>query len=198
MRQRVLAKEITITDEGSVIKFQGQNHSGNVVDYRIDKGPNMSFEANDENDILVYGADRDNLIFPYGGVIVPASTDINDLVGQLKTMKETGGSSGVNILLESIENAVEAADTGTSTSVASSLGSVLLLAANADRKGESPIRQDGTGILFIHEGAGPATLNEAVKLEQDDLWIVKNYTGPVFGIWDVVNGFARVTENTKA
>lgn len=72
--------------------------------------------------------------------------------------------------------------------------SVEILPANPDRV-EAFIRNDGTGIMFITEGAD-ATVNSAHKYYQDDRHKVTG-TLVVNGIWSSPQGFARINEKTK-
>jgi len=85
-------------------------------------------------------------------------------------------------------------DTGVGTSVAVSITSVTLVAANVDRK-EVIIRNDTNNNLYIAHGA-TATTSSAVKLKKGDTYIEDRYVGIITGIWDSVagGGNARITE----
>ena len=85
-------------------------------------------------------------------------------------------------------------DTGASSSVAVSVTSVTLVAANTTRK-EVIIRNDTNNNMYIAHG-GTATLSSAVKLKKGDTYIEDKYTGIISGIWDSVagGGNAQITE----
>ena len=85
----------------------------------------------------------------------------------------------------------------TRTSVGSSAASVTLLAANTNRRGGS-IFNDSTKILYVGLGSVAASAtNFTAKLNPDDVYqIPPGFTGAIQGIWDAVNGNARVTELT--
>lgn len=85
-------------------------------------------------------------------------------------------------------------DTGTASSVAVSITSVTLVAANADRR-EVIIRNDTNNDLYIAHG-GTATTSSAVKLKKGDTYIEDKYTGIISGIWDSAGGGgnAQITE----
>ena len=82
------------------------------------------------------------------------------------------------------------------TDVASSASSVLLLAANAGRKGYS-IRNDSTQTLYTARGEA-ATTSHADRIVPGDQvdFIPADYTGDIYGIWSSANGFARIAELT--
>jgi hypothetical protein len=85
-------------------------------------------------------------------------------------------------------------DTGAASSVAVSITSVTLVAANSARR-EVIIRNDTNNVLYIAHG-GTATLSSAVKLKKGDTYIEDKYTGIISGIWDSVGGGgnAQITE----
>jgi len=85
---------------------------------------------------------------------------------------------------------------GTTTSVASSVANVTLLAANANRKGAT-IYNDGTQNLFVKLGATASTVDFTVRITSQGYYEVPfGYTGIIDGIWNVANGSARITEIT--
>jgi len=90
------------------------------------------------------------------------------------------------------------ADTGAASTVAVSITSVTLLAANADRK-QVVIRNDTNQDLYIAHGA-TATVSSAIKLKKNDVYLEDKYTGTISGIWDSVagGGNAQIIEDTKA
>jgi hypothetical protein len=85
-------------------------------------------------------------------------------------------------------------DTGTASTVAVSITSVTLVAANTARR-EVIIRNDTNNNLYIAHG-GTATLTSAVKLKKGDTYIEDKYTGIISGIWDssAGGGNAQITE----
>jgi hypothetical protein len=88
-------------------------------------------------------------------------------------------------------------NTGAATSVAVSVTSVTLLAAETDRV-EAIIRNDTNNNLYIALGA-TATTSAAIKLKKGDIFIEDKYTGVISGIWDSAGGGgnAQITEVTK-
>jgi len=86
------------------------------------------------------------------------------------------------------------AGTSTITSVASSITSVSLLAANTDRLGAT-IYNDGNKKLYIAFGSTASTTAFTVEVHKEQYFEVPyTYTGEISGIWDVANGSARITE----
>ena len=85
-------------------------------------------------------------------------------------------------------------DTGAASSVAVSVTSVTLVAANSARR-EVIIRNDTNNTLYIAHG-GTATLSSAVRLKKGDTYIEDKYTGIISGIWDSASGGgnAQITE----
>jgi hypothetical protein len=85
-------------------------------------------------------------------------------------------------------------NTGTASSVAVSITSVTLVAANTSRR-EVIIRNDTNNTLYIAHGS-TATLSSAVKLKKGDTFIEDKYTGVISGIWNSVagGGNAQITE----
>jgi hypothetical protein len=81
----------------------------------------------------------------------------------------------------------------TNSSVARNVASVTLLAADVDRK-EAKIRNNSTGVLYLSH-TSPATLNECVKLFQDDVYILDSTSEAIYGIWNSAGtGDARITQ----
>ncbi len=85
-------------------------------------------------------------------------------------------------------------DTGAASSVAVSVSSVTIIAANTARR-EVIIRNDTNNNLYLAHG-GTATTSSAVKLKKGDVYIEDKYTGVISGIWDSVGGGgnAQITE----
>jgi hypothetical protein len=100
-------------------------------------------------------------------------------------------------LLQSIEGNTAGTglgDTGAASSVAASITSVTLIAANTSRR-EVIIRNDTNNTLYVAHG-GTATLSSAVRLKKGDTYIEDKYTGIISGIWDSASGGgnAQITE----
>ena len=85
-------------------------------------------------------------------------------------------------------------DTGAAATVAVSVTSVTLLAANTARK-QAIVRNDTNNDMYIAHGA-TATTNSAIKLKKGDTYIEDKYVGIMTGIWDSVagGGNAQITE----
>jgi hypothetical protein len=86
--------------------------------------------------------------------------------------------------------------TPTTTSVASSATSVLILAANANRKGLT-VSNTSTQKLYLSFSTPATTTNAFVVLGEDgflqfDQQLVP--TGAIYGIWASANGTTQVTE----
>jgi hypothetical protein len=89
------------------------------------------------------------------------------------------------------------ASTGTVSSVASSASSVVILAANALRKGAT-VYNDSTQILYLKLAASAASSSSyTVQMASGAYYEVPfSYSGELRGIWASANGNARVTELT--
>ena len=85
-------------------------------------------------------------------------------------------------------------DTGAASSVAVSITSVTIIAANTARR-EVIIRNDTNNNMYLAHGA-TATTSSAIKLKKGDTYIEVKYTGIISGIWDSVGGGgnAQITE----
>ena len=85
-------------------------------------------------------------------------------------------------------------DTGAASSVAVSVSSVTIIAANTARR-EVIIRNDTNNNLYLAHG-GTATLSSAVKLKRGDVYIEDKYIGVISGIWSSTGGGgnAQITE----
>lgn len=80
------------------------------------------------------------------------------------------------------------------TSVNGSASSVLLLAANANRKNFS-VYNDSSVNLYLACAASASTTAYTVKIPSQNLYESQlDYTGTVSGVWDSAVGAARVTE----
>ena len=51
-------------------------------------------------------------------------------------------------------------------------------------------------MLYIKEGAGASLTSFTWKIFEDETVVIDDYNGLVTGIWDDVNGSARITETT--
>jgi hypothetical protein len=89
------------------------------------------------------------------------------------------------------------AATAVITSVAGSLTTGVLKAANTSRLGLT-VFNDSTANLYLAFAASATTSAYTVKIGAGGYWEMPRpcYTGAVSGIWDVANGNARVTEMT--
>lgn len=88
------------------------------------------------------------------------------------------------------------ASTSNVASVASSVSSVTLLSANANRLGAT-IFNDSTKTLYIKLGASASTSSFTVIVSTQGYYEVPfNYTGQIDGVWSSAAGFARITELT--
>jgi hypothetical protein len=86
--------------------------------------------------------------------------------------------------------------TGTSSNVSSSATNVTLLSSNANRLGAT-VYNDSTKTLYLKLGSTASLTSFTVKLTAQAYYEVPaNYTGQIDGIWDSVNGNARLTELT--
>jgi hypothetical protein len=84
--------------------------------------------------------------------------------------------------------------TATPTSVASSITSVSLLAANSSRKGTT-IWNNSTANLYVELGATASTSAFTARLGAGGYYEIPfTYTGAISGIWDAANGSALVRE----
>ena len=85
-------------------------------------------------------------------------------------------------------------DTGAASSVAVSITSVTIIAANTARR-EVIIRNDTNNNMYLAHG-GTATTSSAIKLKKGDTYIEDKYTGIISGIWESVagGGNAQITE----
>ena len=84
--------------------------------------------------------------------------------------------------------------TGVLTNVASSTSSGVLFFSNT-RNLNRVIVNDSSATLFVCLSftAASAT-NYTFKLAPGATQVIENYGGPISGIWDAANGFARCTE----
>lgn len=79
------------------------------------------------------------------------------------------------------------------SSVNSSISEVQLLASNDDRV-EASVYNDSTEDLYVKLGSGASTSSYTVKLFPDETLVIDRYTGVITGVWDAVNGSAKLTD----
>ena len=116
------------------------------------------------------------------------------------TVGQKTSANSIPVVLASDQSAVAnptQPTTGTTTSVASNVANVTLLAANANRKG-AMITNDGSNNLFLKLGATASSTSFTAKLIAGAYYELPYpvYTGVIDGIWDVATGSARITELT--
>lgn len=94
-------------------------------------------------------------------------------------------------------SAANNATTAVLSQVPSNLATVVLKAANANRKGLMVFNDSTANLFLTFAGAASATVY-TVKLAAGALFElpVPVYTGAISGIWDAANGNAIVTETT--
>lgn len=89
------------------------------------------------------------------------------------------------------------ASTATLANVASSITSVTLLAANADRLG-TVIENESTAVLYVKFGSTASATSYTYLVAANTRLDLRSasieYTGIITGIWAAANGNARVTE----
>lgn len=80
------------------------------------------------------------------------------------------------------------------SSVASSISNVVLLAANSVRLGAT-IYNESSALLYIKLGAGATLTDFTIKLFPLGYYEVPyGYTGEIDGIWSIANGSAKIGE----
>jgi hypothetical protein len=88
--------------------------------------------------------------------------------------------------------------TATVTSVASSISSVAILAANSKRRGACIVNAS-TAILYLRLDGGTATATTGHSVQLPTLGYYEvpfGFTGAITGIWAAANGSANITEFT--
>lgn len=112
----------------------------------------------------------------------------------------TSTVSSVSVLkvdvVKTVGGAASSPATGTSSNIASSVTNVTVFASNSSAKGRT-VFNDSTANLFLILGATASATSFTIKIAAAGYYEVPySYTGQVDGIWDVANGFARITELT--
>jgi len=104
-------------------------------------------------------------------------------------------SAPLTAALDTVTVVQDSNSTAVLTQVASSITSVTVLAANANRK-EALIFNNSTANLFLAFTGTAATTAFTVKLAAGTAYALPTplYKGVISGIWDAANGTAQVTE----
>lgn len=162
--------------------------SGFATEALYDNVNNLKPEINgDKVRIINYNEER---------TLLP-DTDFNDFDtpnGTALGSAEAVADAIADLLVAGVANLDPSTAGAELTPVAADAATKELMPANPDRV-EAFIRNDGTGILYITEGAD-ATANSAIKLLQDDVHKVTG-TLVVNGIWVAPNGNAVINEKTR-
>jgi hypothetical protein len=119
---------------------------------------------------------------------------------RINTFGQKTMAASTPVVLASDQTAISLAPeknaTAARTNVAASLVTQVILAANASRTGAT-IYNDSNQRLHLNFAATASTTDFTVKLQSDGYYEVPfGYTGVISGVWNVVNGTARVTEIT--
>lgn len=99
--------------------------------------------------------------------------------------------------ITSFSSAAVPPSSATLSSVPSSATSVTLLAANANRR-KFIIINAGSKILYVAYAATATTSAYTISIAANGVYEseVNDYTGVISGIWNAVNGAAKITEIT--
>ncbi len=136
-----------------------------------------------------------------------AFSDITAKNGEFTTLEEFEDwvrcfTGSITYFIDEIENKLDTisinnslANSNNHFDIPQSNTSLLLVASNENRK-ELIIRNDSQGNQKLYIGFNdPATLNNAVILSKNQIWIEDKFKGEIYGIWDGNgNGFARIEE----
>lgn len=96
----------------------------------------------------------------------------------------------------SVTVSLPTSSTATPSTVAASVTSAILIAANSNRKGVT-IWNNSTATLYIDFDSAASTSDFAVKIAGGGYYEMPfDYTGVISGIWDATNGNALVRELT--
>lgn len=107
-----------------------------------------------------------------------------------------GGLTDSELRASAVPVIQSGATTGTPANVAASAASVVLLAANAARKG-AVIYNDSTATLYVllaASAASPSAFTEQLAPGESLVLERGDYAGEIRGIWTAAAGYARVTE----
>ncbi|TXT28101.1 MAG: hypothetical protein FD136_2035 [Chitinophagaceae bacterium] len=179
---------VQIVDDGSTVKV---TVNGEVTN--LDKSTLSISIANDE---MVMRDASKKIFFFHADVTVPVTANIEALRSAIEAFKDTAGG-GLATEAKQDSQIVELPElkrnaNTTLSNVVSSITNVTLAAADADRK-ELIIVNDGNKNLFVKLGATASLTSYSVKLAKNETAVIDKYIGIVDGIWDVVDGNARVT-----
>ena len=58
------------------------------------------------------------------------------------------------------------------------------------------VHNDSNKVLYLKYGSGVTSTNYSIKLKGGDQAIIDKFRGQVYGVWDMINGFAMITETT--
>lgn len=118
-------------------------------------------------------------------------------VERAQTPGSTDEPIPVVIVDQPIEVTDQTASTATRSSVAASLVTVTLLAANSARLGATIYNDTLTGLLFLALGAGATTTDFTLRMLPQSYYEVPfDFVGIITGVWSVADGSARITELT--
>lgn len=177
---------IVITIKGNALRIVEDSNDprlSNIDDTDVSPSGNNVQIMNTSSGVLLINRPFGDFSTPSGG----SAIIVADLIAELMAVAIGGGVQDVAITDPATAGEI-------ATPKAASASTVELLPANANRT-EAFIRNDGTGILYIVEGAD-ATILSALKFLQDDVFHVTG-TLVVNGIWTAPNGNARINEKTK-
>lgn len=111
------------------------------------------------------------------------------------------GSDGTNARFlktnsSGILQTVQQANSATRTSVAASITSVLIIAANTNRKGLKLYNDSASGVLFIGYGSAVTDSDFTLAIPTGSLFelAVPMFTGAIHGLWSAADGAVRITE----
>lgn len=208
---------LTVDDTRVAISDGRSSHVIEYTDATTPSGPPSFSSAQDLRDYL-------NSLLPAsgggGGGDASAANQVTQIGLETTIAANTGTLAAVDFALETTQaqngstltdiesNTSEAAESldnlltlqtkatiGDDNTVAASIVSVTLKAANADRK-ELLVDNNGAQTLYVKYGSTASLTSYAARLFPGDDIVIDNYTGIVTGIWDVADGFAMVTETT--
>ena len=183
---------VQIVDDGSTVKV---TVNGEVTN--LDKSTLSISIANDE---MVMRDASKKIFFFHADVTVPVTANIEALRSAIEAFKDTAGGGLATeakqdsqiVELQAIKTELKRNANTTLSNVVSSITNVTLAAADADRK-ELIIVNDGNKNLFVKLGATASITSYSIKLAKNETAVIDKYIGIVDGIWDVVDGSARVT-----
>ena len=95
--------------------------------------------------------------------------------------------------VDALNSKIGLVDNEAHANIPSSTSQVLLQATNLNRK-KINITNDSTQTLYVKKGAGVTSTNYSYKLYRGDSVVIDDYRQNIYGVWNVVNGFAMVVE----